>query len=279
MISNRSKLDISYSCLVPAIKPERTHQKSDLLEFLVKTTDKPKEALKNALNRYKIRLRLNAELIKTTRMRSLIINSNVYYWILKSYGPNSELTQICFDDILESRVWVDIKMQETSNRKLLEGYTTCAFNSVCSIYLEYCNGKVPFQQKHLQYLRLTNNDEILKPFFGISLPTIFDLQLREKLPLNIPYEFDTRPKVKSTTNKKWRNYANERKTWKEILEKEYNQIHMNNPDINDINENYKNMLDLFWNDLMWQEPKTKSSNGKRTNNNKQTIRRSKRLKK
>jgi len=105
------------------------------------------------------------------------------------------------------------------------------------------------------------------------------LQLREKLPLNIPYEFDTRPKVKSTTNKKWRNYANERKTWKEILEKEYNQIHMNNPDINDINENYKNMLDLFWNDLMWQEPKTKSSNGKRTNNNKQTIRRSKRLKK
>ena len=37
LIRNESKSDIASSCLVPAIKPDRDHQKTDLLQYLVET--------------------------------------------------------------------------------------------------------------------------------------------------------------------------------------------------------------------------------------------------
>ena len=104
-------------------------------------------------------------MIKSTKkIRSLSVHSNVYYWILKKYGPNSEITQMCFDDIIESRIWIDLKLQENLELEIPENLTNCAFNSICSIYLEFCNDKVPFKPRHLQYLHLANNVEITKPF-------------------------------------------------------------------------------------------------------------------
>ncbi|CAG8647506.1 6324_t:CDS:1 [Funneliformis mosseae] len=166
VIRKESKSDIVSSCLIQAIKPERKFKKTDLLEFLIKRVDNPKEALKNALDHHKVGFKFNAKFIKTTKeIRSLSVNSNLYYWILKNYGPNSEVTQKCFDDIIESRIWVDLKLQETPDREVPEGLTIGAFNSICSIYLEFCEEKVPFKANILQYLQLINNYEIINPFF------------------------------------------------------------------------------------------------------------------
>ncbi|CAG8595384.1 13590_t:CDS:2, partial [Funneliformis caledonium] len=166
IIRKESKSDIVSSCLIQAIKPERKFKKTDLLEFLIKRVDNPKEALKNALDHHKVGFKFNAKSIKTTKeIRSLSVNSNLYYWILKNYGPNSEVTQKCFDDIIESRIWVDLKLQETPDREVPEGLTIGAFNSICSIYLEFCEEKVPFKANILQYLQLINNYEIINPFF------------------------------------------------------------------------------------------------------------------
>ncbi|CAG8754778.1 14394_t:CDS:1, partial [Funneliformis mosseae] len=99
IILMKSTSDVASSCLIQAIKPERNFKKTDLLEFLIKRVDK--RALKNALDHYKVGFKFNAESIKTTKkIRSLTVHSNLYYWILKKYGPNSEVTQKCFDDII-----------------------------------------------------------------------------------------------------------------------------------------------------------------------------------
>ena len=264
LIRNESKSDIASSCLVPAIKPDRDHQKTDLLQYLVEIANRPMDALRNALNHYRVGFKLNAESIKTTKLRSLSVHSNVYYWILESFGPNSELTRMCFDDILESRVWIDLKLREYNNR--LPGRYTDDLNSICSIYLEYCNGMVPFQPNHLNYLRMTGNDEILGPFFGITLPVIYHLPLKEKLPLKINYDGGVRPQVKLTTpnNNRRRDFILERKIWKDALEIEYDQLHTDNPDIND---NFKKKLVSIWKEINDQNKRT----------NKQTIK-TKRLK-
>src|SRR5581483_2384169 len=131
------------------------------------------------------------------KIRSLSVHSNVYYWILKNYGPKSKITQMCFEDIIESRIWIDLKLQE--NPKVPENLTNCAFNSICSIYLEFCNDKVPFKSDYLQYLQMANNDEIIKPLFEVHLPIVFGLLLKRKSSFSIDYEY-SRPKFKIINN-------------------------------------------------------------------------------
>ncbi|CAB4392174.1 unnamed protein product [Rhizophagus irregularis] len=46
----------------------------------------------------------------------LSVHSNLYYWILKTYRPDSRNTQRCCEDIIESRIWVDLKLQESRAR-------------------------------------------------------------------------------------------------------------------------------------------------------------------
>ncbi|CAI2172603.1 3261_t:CDS:2 [Funneliformis geosporum] len=158
VILNVSKSEIASSCLIQAIKPERNLKETDLLEFLIQRIDNPKEALKSALDHYKVGLKFNAESIKTTKeIRSLTVHSNLYSWILKVYGPNSEITQKCFDDIIESRIWVDLKLQETPDRRVPEHLTKRSFKSICSIYLKFINKKVPFTPNVLQYFQGVSN--------------------------------------------------------------------------------------------------------------------------
>src|SRR5688572_7880578 len=130
--------------------------------------DQPEKALEIALEVYNTGFQLDVNSIKTIEgVRSLSVHSNLYYWVLKTYGSGSFITQWCFEDIIESRVWIDVKLQETPDRNVPERLTTCAFNSICSIYLEFCNEKVPFKDNYLPYLQLVNNEEIIKPFFEI----------------------------------------------------------------------------------------------------------------
>ncbi|CAG8647139.1 8622_t:CDS:1, partial [Funneliformis caledonium] len=196
VIRKESKSDIASSCLIYAIKPERNFKKTDLLEFLINKIDQPSIALKHALDHYKVGFKLNYKTIRTTtKIRSLSVHSNFYYWILKNCDPNSEISRKCFDDIFESRIWIDLKLQETPERNIPKHLTTSSFNSICYIYLEFCNGKVPFNQDCMQYLQLVNNNEIINPIFGISLPIIFGLEIKETLPLKNIYEFNL-PEIK-----------------------------------------------------------------------------------
>ncbi|GES73899.1 hypothetical protein GLOIN_2v1486262 [Rhizophagus clarus] len=254
-IRNESKSVIASSCLIEAIKPERNHRKFVLLEFLNKyIVEQPEKAWDNALKYYNVGFKYDNSSIKIVEMRSLSIHSNIYYWILQNYGPSSEITHKCFEDIVESRIWVDIKLQEYTGIEIPENLTSEAFNSICSIYLEYCNEKVPFKGKYLQYLRLATNEEVIKPFFGISLPIIFGLKLKYKLPFSNRYELD-RPKINNKLHNNKRKFnetdmnndqpnENEMKEWFTLLEEMYyGPIHANN---SDITRNFKKNFEEFW---------------------------------
>jgi hypothetical protein len=91
-----------------------------------------------------------------------------------------------------------LKLKETPWRDVPENLTTCAFNATCSIYLEFCNERIQFKKGYLQYLKLANNEEIIKPFFGISLPAIFGLPFKYKLPFEINYQYN-RPNLQNNT--------------------------------------------------------------------------------
>src|ERR1043165_4426662 len=199
--NDKLESDIARLILIQAIKPERNHKKTDLLEFLINKIDDPEEALMDALEFYNVGFKFDVNSIKTRKIRSLSVHSNLYYWILKKYGPNSEIAQKCFEDILESRVWVDLKLQQENNENNVpKPLTICAYNSICSIYLEFCNEKIPFKANYLSYLQLVNNEEIIRPLFGISLPIVFCLPLNYELPFEIAYEYD-RPKVNNQCSK------------------------------------------------------------------------------
>ncbi len=97
IICKESKSNIAYTCFIQKIKPERNFKRTNLLEFLIERVCQPEKALKDALDHYKVGFRFNATTIKTTKgIRSLTVHSNLYYWILKNYGPNSKITQRYF---------------------------------------------------------------------------------------------------------------------------------------------------------------------------------------
>ncbi|RGB40232.1 hypothetical protein C1646_753606 [Rhizophagus diaphanus] len=165
LIRNESKFAIVRSCLIKTLKPETDHENFNLLEFLINKIDQPAEAaLKNVLNHYNVAFKYDANSIKLSKMRSLSVNSSFYDWVLKKYGPNSEITQQCFDDILESRIWIDLKLQENPELDIPEHLTKQAYNSICSIYQKYCNDKIPFKANYFPYLKLVKNEEIIERF-------------------------------------------------------------------------------------------------------------------
>jgi hypothetical protein len=235
MIHNKSISAIARSCLIQAIKPERSHKKTDLLEFLIDKIEDPEEALMDALENYKIGFKFNDNSIKNVKIRSLSVHSNFYYWMIRKYGINSENTQKCFEDILESRIWIDLKLQENPDRPVPENLTTAAFNSICSIYLEYCNRRIPFKTNYLSYLKLANNEEIIRSLFEIGLPIVFGLPLKCNLP--IPYEV-IRPDVPYEDTEEINNdqlNRNEIGEWTELLDKIFF----------DGSENFKHNLNEF----------------------------------
>ncbi|CAB4486556.1 unnamed protein product [Rhizophagus irregularis] len=247
---------IASSCLIQTIKPERYHRKFDLLEFLIKyIDDQPEKAWEKALKHYNVGFKYDIDTIKSVEMRSLSVHSNIYYWILQIYGSNSEITHKCFEDIIESRIWIDLQLQEYSGMDVPEQLTSQAFNSICSIYLEFCNQKIPFKGNYLPYLRLASNEEIIKPLFELSLPIIFGLKLKYDSPFDINYEYD-RPNVNKSFNQNNKRKfnetemnndqqnGNEKKEWFTLLEEMYyGPIHANN---SDITRNFKKKFEEFW---------------------------------
>src|ERR1051325_9680071 len=54
IIHNKLRPDIACACLIQTIRPERSHRKTDLLEFLIDRIDRPEEVLINALRHYNV---------------------------------------------------------------------------------------------------------------------------------------------------------------------------------------------------------------------------------
>ncbi|CAB5210146.1 unnamed protein product [Rhizophagus irregularis] len=105
----------------------------------------------------------------TLRRKSLILSPKIYQYVLKTYSKYSELTVICFEDILTLRIYID-------NPRNLEEISTCTRDSIISVFDSYIKENVLFKPKYLDLLQKATSLEIIKPFFKIFLPTIFGMK-------------------------------------------------------------------------------------------------------
>ncbi|CAI2166895.1 5736_t:CDS:1 [Funneliformis geosporum] len=100
----------------------------------------------------------------TKRRKSLILSQKVYQYILITYGNKSELTLMCFDDILTLRIFIDIEHESE-----LSEYT---YNSIKSTFDLYSKANVPYNPAQLDLLKQATGLEIIRPFFDNFLPTV-----------------------------------------------------------------------------------------------------------
>jgi hypothetical protein len=101
----------------------------------------------------------------TLRKKFPIFSEKVYRYILNTYGNESELTLLCFDNIFTLRVYIDI----TYGMDI----STYAYNSIISSFNLYVNGNVAFNPKHLDLLKKVTNLDIINKFFDFFFPTVF----------------------------------------------------------------------------------------------------------
>jgi hypothetical protein len=119
--------------------------------------------------------------------------------------------------------------------------TKCAFHGVCSIYLEFCNERIPFKITYFPYLKLVKNDEIVKPFFEISLAMIFGLELSVEFPYKINYDC-SRPKI---NNKKKNNKNKSKKKDNQPVRNEWIKLFDNGIN-DDVTETFKDNFKEFY---------------------------------
>ncbi|CAG8613822.1 14358_t:CDS:2 [Gigaspora rosea] len=127
------------------------------------------DAIMKILDMHKIDLH---ELKDPVKFRFLKLSPIFYKWVIETFGPCTEITKVCFDDILESRVCADLYLQQNHDQDIPGDMKDSAFKSILSLYRDYCDEKVPFKILHLQYLAKSRAIDIIKPFFEIALPNI-----------------------------------------------------------------------------------------------------------
>ncbi|POG83181.1 hypothetical protein GLOIN_2v1490054 [Rhizophagus irregularis DAOM 181602=DAOM 197198] len=153
-----------------AFKPERNLKKDDLLNFLKSKFVYHEQVIKQVVKQYFIEEKMSDI---TLRRKSLILSPKIYQYVLRTYSKDSELTVICFEDILTLRIYID-------SPRNLEEISTCTRDSIISVFDSYIKENVLFKPKYLDLLQKATSLEIIKPFFEIFLPTIFGMKPTSK---------------------------------------------------------------------------------------------------
>lgn len=157
-----------------ALKPERNLKKYDLLNFLKSKFNDHEQIVKQVVKQYFMEEKMSEI---TKRRKSLILSPKVYQYILVTYGNNSELASMCFEDILTIRIYVDIRLNDSEFPEV----SMCTYDSIISTCNLYIKEKVAYKPKYLGLLRRATSMEIIKPFFDNFLPPIFGMEQASKM--------------------------------------------------------------------------------------------------
>jgi hypothetical protein len=166
--SGELKYSLALKFFREAFKPERNLKKVDLLNFLKSKFDYHEQVIRQVIKQYFIEEKMSDIAL---RRKSLILSPKIYQYILDTYGSESELALMCFEDILSLRVYIDIprnpEVPEISN---------CTRDSITSTFDSYIKAKVAFKPKYLDLLQKASSLEIVKPFFENFLPSVFGMK-------------------------------------------------------------------------------------------------------
>ncbi|CAG8718603.1 14679_t:CDS:1 [Cetraspora pellucida] len=180
-----------------AIKSERNLKKTEVLNFLDKMIgNKSKFIFMDAMLLFREKSSFRSiggtKIINSVQPNSkinfhyykpLLFNLTFYNWILVKFTENSEIANLAFNDILETRISLDIcqNTKEFSSCKFIGA----KFTEICNIFKVYCNIKNFFIVSHLELLKKVSHEDILRPLFEFYLLDIFDLPTTFKMPMQI----------------------------------------------------------------------------------------------
>jgi hypothetical protein len=117
-----------------AFKPERNLKKDDLLNFLKSKFDFHEQVVKQVVKEFFMEEKMCDIVL---RRKSLILSPRIYQYILVTYGNESELASMCFEDILILRVYIDMPQ--------IPEIPACTLDSITSIFDLYVKTRVTFQ--------------------------------------------------------------------------------------------------------------------------------------
>jgi hypothetical protein len=161
-------LSLAHEFFREAFKPERNLKKVDLLNFLTSKFDYHEQVIRQVVEQYFKEEKMSDIAL---RRKSLILSPKIYQYILDTYGNDSELSLMCFEDILSLRVYIDMPHNPDIPKIL-----TFTHDSITSIFDSYIKAKVAFKPKYLNLLQKASSLEIIKPFFENFLPSVFGMK-------------------------------------------------------------------------------------------------------
>ncbi|CAG8797378.1 17563_t:CDS:2, partial [Racocetra persica] len=147
----------------------------------------PEVAFTKAFDYY---LRKNEQLITESAIKKLSLPSNFYNWVLIKFGLDAQITRLCFDEILKSRVSIDKQLQQNGNADIPNGISQYDFHTICNIFKIYCNARNFYIPSHLDMISQCTSQDILAPLFRYYLPDLFNVKISFNMPMQIIEDAD-----------------------------------------------------------------------------------------
>ncbi|CAG8711202.1 9018_t:CDS:2, partial [Dentiscutata erythropus] len=243
---NDTKENLLSKCLIEALKPNRRLKGIEVFEFLYRAIDGDKESkFLRAMDFLLINRSNNGNLDNDDSPFKPLEFSTMYYnWCLRRFGENAKITERCFDDILNTRVSIDIYYKQTLNNQVPTGLMQEKFKNECEVFKIYCNARNFFKPSHLPIIYQATHEDILKTLFEYYLAILFDIQTLHTLQ---PIEnIDTSAKTPVSTIEK--SVLLKNKTYKVEWSNKLNELYDTNfsSDVLVGTNEFREYLKRFW---------------------------------
>ncbi|CAG8581889.1 5931_t:CDS:2 [Funneliformis mosseae] len=156
-----------------ALNPERNLKKDDLLNFLKSRFDYHERVIKEVVAQYFKDQKVND---MNLRRKSLILSPKVYQYFLETFGVNSEICRMCFEDLLTLRIYIDEPRILEDNK-----ISPVTYDSIVKTFNLYVTENVTFEPEHMDLLQSATSPELIRPFFEKFLPSVFGMSKNHKL--------------------------------------------------------------------------------------------------
>ncbi|CAI2169989.1 7906_t:CDS:2 [Funneliformis geosporum] len=179
---------LAFNLFWEVLKPERNLKKVYLLNFLKSKFDYHGQVIKEVVTKYFKDEKMND---MESRRKSLILSPIVYEYFLNTYGIDSELCMMCFEDLLFLRIYID-KPRILEDTKM----SSATYDSIVNTFNLYTKENVTFYPVHMDLLQSATSPDLIRPFFEKFLPSVFGMN--SKISKN--HKFDNSNKKKEGTN-------------------------------------------------------------------------------
>ncbi|CAI2174320.1 20319_t:CDS:2 [Funneliformis geosporum] len=164
-----------------AFDPNRCHGREYILNFLKSKTKDHESFIKQILIHHFKRENLD-DINFNTRQKSFIFSPIIYEFLLKNYGSKSDLSLMCFKDILALRIYFD----DPKNLDLAN-ISTYTFDYILEVYNLY-KESIEYLPEHLELLNRAKSSDVIKPFLENFVPKILQSNdINRSIWLNVLY--------------------------------------------------------------------------------------------